>query len=484
MMSYSNKVIDAENIIIGSGAGGSTVFEQLASAGKDVILLEEGDWITNQDKSNSISLRIQKFYRNAGLYPVVGIPSIAYGEGVAVGGSTEINGGLFWPPPKEVLNIWRKGGLFSEYSEEELTAQFAAIEKDLNVVSEQETQFDIPSKLLSSGGLRFDLSPIPARRAVKGCLKRNECAAGCLSGAKQSMSMTYIPKGLSLGGRLYTNNKVISIKHSLNGYIVLTKNPISKKFSQYQSKNIFLAGGALNSPSLLSTYLNKPIHTQLGLHLNLKIIVRFNRATNPELGTIFTHQIQDYLEEGLLFMASNFKPEFLGIAISSASKKTRLEIIDSYQNLALYTVQIRPSNFGNLYTWKNFKLPLYNLSLIDYKKIKLGIRKICELLFVSGAEKVWLPFGNLYSASNLDDVDLALEICKSRDLQLSSVHAMSTLPVASNTRNFFDNYGRFKMDHSLKIADASGLPSLVGESPQGAIMLFAKHVARSIDVKN
>lgn len=484
MFQYSSTAIEADNIIIGSGAGGSTTFERLAASGEDVILLEEGDWMTKEDKSNEICLRIQKWYRNAGLYPIAGIPPVAYGEGVAVGGSTEINGGLIWPPPKQVLTEWRKGGLFAEYSEVELLSQFARIEKDLNVISERETQFDIASNLLSSGGLHYGLSPIPARRAVSECLKKNECAAGCYLGAKQSMSMTYIPKGLSLGGRLYPNNKVVSINKSGKGYQVITKNSITKNFLQYKSRNIFLAGGALNSPSLLSMYVNKPIHTQLGLHLNLKIIVRFKHATYPELGTIFTHQIQDYLEDGLLFMASNFKPAFLGIALSSASKETRQEIIESYQNLALYTVQIRPSSLGHLYTWNNFKLPFFKLASADYKKIKLGIRKICELLFVSGAEKVWLPFGSLHSATNYDEVNFVLNSYKAKDIQLSSVHAMSTLPVGAAAKNFFDNYGRFKMDHTLRISDASGLPSLVGESPQGSIMLFAEHVARYNDVKS
>jgi hypothetical protein len=119
------------------------------------------------------------------------------------------------------------------------------------------------------------------------------------------------------------------------------------------------------------------------------------------------------------------------------------------------------------------------LSKEDSEKIKRGIKIICDLLFASGAEKIWLPIDNLTPTENIKSLEDVLDTVKIKSWQLSTVHAMSSLPVGDKSTSFFDNSGRFKANPCIKISDASGLPSLVGESPQGAIMLFANHVSRS-----
>ena len=59
------KIIDEENVIIGSGAGGSTVAFELLKKGKKSILLEEGPDVTNYDNSN-IGKSIVNLYKNNG----------------------------------------------------------------------------------------------------------------------------------------------------------------------------------------------------------------------------------------------------------------------------------------------------------------------------------------------------------------------------------------------------------------------------------
>ena len=45
-------------------------------------------------------------YRDGGLTPFLGNPAIGFGEGVALGGSTVVNGGLLWRTPEFILSEW------------------------------------------------------------------------------------------------------------------------------------------------------------------------------------------------------------------------------------------------------------------------------------------------------------------------------------------------------------------------------------------
>ena len=101
------KSITCEYLIIGSGAGGATAALDLCNAGKDVVILEEGDKYSDYKFANP-SERIFELYRNSGITPILGSPDIAFAEGCLWGGTTEINGGVFWRTPPSVLQDWKK----------------------------------------------------------------------------------------------------------------------------------------------------------------------------------------------------------------------------------------------------------------------------------------------------------------------------------------------------------------------------------------
>ena len=107
---FKQKVITAENVIIGSGAGGSTTSYELLKIGKDSLILEEGPAIDFNEKTN-VGNKIAKLYKNNGatpLYSFNGGPLIGYGQGSCVGGSTFINAGYFSSTPSWIFDKWKK----------------------------------------------------------------------------------------------------------------------------------------------------------------------------------------------------------------------------------------------------------------------------------------------------------------------------------------------------------------------------------------
>ena len=92
-------------VIVGSGAGGATVAAELAEAGVDVIVIEEGGYHPTESFTTGTGRALRTLYRDAGGGMAVGRPSVLYTEGRCVGGSTVVNGGMSWRTPDRVL--WR-----------------------------------------------------------------------------------------------------------------------------------------------------------------------------------------------------------------------------------------------------------------------------------------------------------------------------------------------------------------------------------------
>ena len=97
----------ADVLVIGSGAGGATTAALLAEAGRDVLVVDEGEWV-EQGSVVPFSLeQMDRQYRAGGVTVALGLPSVAYTEGRCAGGGTEVNSGLYKRPPEDVLMRWR-----------------------------------------------------------------------------------------------------------------------------------------------------------------------------------------------------------------------------------------------------------------------------------------------------------------------------------------------------------------------------------------
>lgn len=101
------KQYHVDNLVIGSGPGGSITGALLAEAGHEVMIIEEGQHLALEScPPFSIEEMAQK-YRNKGLTVGMGAPKVAYVEGAVAGGGSEINSGLYHRTPSDVLTRWQ-----------------------------------------------------------------------------------------------------------------------------------------------------------------------------------------------------------------------------------------------------------------------------------------------------------------------------------------------------------------------------------------
>ena len=93
-------------VIVGSGAGGATMAAELADAGIDVVMVEEGGYHPTGSFTAQTGRALRTLYRDAGAGVALGRPPVLFSEGRCVGGSTVVNGGMSWRTPARVLQRW------------------------------------------------------------------------------------------------------------------------------------------------------------------------------------------------------------------------------------------------------------------------------------------------------------------------------------------------------------------------------------------
>ena len=75
---HGDTVLDCDVLVIGSGAGGATVAAELAEAGYDVVILEEGSYYATRDFTADTSGMIRQLYRDGGATMALGSPPIMF----------------------------------------------------------------------------------------------------------------------------------------------------------------------------------------------------------------------------------------------------------------------------------------------------------------------------------------------------------------------------------------------------------------------
>ena len=124
--------LEAEVCVVGSGAGGAVTACELAAAGFDVLLVEQGA----HHESSSFSARpfemMKTLYADLGMSAALGRPGVALPYGRCLGGTTVVNSGTCFRTPDRVLIDWQKR-LEVPISPAEMRPIFQRVEEAIHV---------------------------------------------------------------------------------------------------------------------------------------------------------------------------------------------------------------------------------------------------------------------------------------------------------------------------------------------------------------
>ena len=477
----------AEFLVVGSGAGGSVSALELARAGRDVLVLEEGQEHPLESYGQESARALRLLYRQGGMSPIVGSVPIGFAEGRCLGGSTEVNSGFWHRTPPEMLLRWKAQFDFDGGAESELEPHFAAAERALGVALS--TGPRPPTTEVFGRGIRamgWAYHEVP--RAAPGCRNSNRCASGCRAGKKQGMTRGFIPEARRHGARFMTNTKALRLVHRsgrVTGVSVSHKRPDGTDESALiEADHVIVCGGPTQTPALLlRSGIARNVGRSLRIHPYLKVAAEFAVPVAAAEHALPLLQVREFWPD-IALGGAYFSRGQVALTLSENWPDNR-ELMEASDRMAHYYVAVRGTGRGSVrpgfLRGESTNLS-YELSSVDLRNLSSGLARLATLLLAGGARAV---YPSVYGISRIVDERGAVrwldETLPRRALSLVTVHAFSSCPAGERRdRCAVDSYGKVFGFSNLFVNDASMIPDSPGVNPQGTVMALAARNAQRL----
>jgi choline dehydrogenase-like flavoprotein len=483
--------LDCGAVIIGSGAGGATAAAELAEAGVDVILLEEGGYHPTESFTAEIGRALRTLYRDGGGGMTLGRPSVLYAEGRCVGGSTVINGGMSWRTPARVLDRWAAQEGLPEISEHDLDPYFARAESRLSVGTQDPETIGRDSALFRAGAQARGWNVVANRRNQLHCAGTNSCNSGCPTGAKRSMLVTSVPRALSLGARLVADCRVERINRSgklvsgVTGYIARPGGHRGPAIT-VRAPVVIVAGGAIQTPALLMRSGLKSASGQLGrnlaLHPNAVVTGFFDIDVTGWHGVHQAFQVREFIDDGLVLTAQNLPPTMLAGILPAWGAELGALMAD-YNRIVTAGPLVQDTGTGRIRNVPGLGPQVtYRLTDRDAARAVRGVELTAQALFAAGARRVLLPFDGAPAVGSPGELaNLLTRPVPKRSIQLYSIHLMGTARMSGDPRRgVVGSFGEFHGVPGLFVSDASLFPGPIGINPMETVIALAMRNARRL----
>ncbi|HAJ41346.1 MAG TPA: GMC family oxidoreductase, partial [Alcanivorax sp.] len=202
--------LDADVVIVGSGAGGAVAGYELARRGKKVVILEAGPYVPSKDFTERFPESLETLYQDHGGQTNKSGDLLVL-QGACVGGSTVVNGCVCFRTPDFILQDWQRDFGLSDLTAEELAPYFDRVEKNLSIEENKEHEIARHGQLIRAGANKLGWSVKPFKRNIRECALTGHCLSGCKTERKQSMLVSYLPWATAHGARIYADTRVTEV---------------------------------------------------------------------------------------------------------------------------------------------------------------------------------------------------------------------------------------------------------------------------------
>ena len=186
--------LEADVVVVGSGAGGGVVAARLAGAGLSVLVLEAGPFIAEADLPRGEAAAFRDLYLDRGTTSTVDL-GITILAGAGVGGGTAINWTTSLAPPDWVRAEWATEHGVAGFDGPEADADLARLARELDL--QPPTIVPPKDQLILDGAAALGWEAARNLRNAGPCTDCGACGFGCPYGNKRAG-----PRGhLAAGGR-------------------------------------------------------------------------------------------------------------------------------------------------------------------------------------------------------------------------------------------------------------------------------------------
>jgi choline dehydrogenase-like flavoprotein len=176
--------LEADVVIVGSGAAGAILAYRLAEAGRDVVVLERGPHIRPWQITEDEMEMFAKLYKDGALQFSRDF-AFQVAQGQCVGGSTTVNNAVCIEPSDQTKEEWQ--GLVPDLDLDQLNEAFDEVRRLLHVDVQPNDVRTLAATELTAGLAASGRAAEPVQANIAGCFGCGYCNSGCPYGKKLSM---------------------------------------------------------------------------------------------------------------------------------------------------------------------------------------------------------------------------------------------------------------------------------------------------------
>ncbi|MEZ4337936.1 MAG: GMC family oxidoreductase [Sandaracinaceae bacterium] len=489
--------LDADVVVVGSGAGGMVAATILAESGLDVLILEEGKHVpANVHGKMRQTQSLRHVWREGAMTLAIGVgntPGVNVTMGTGVGGSSLVTGGVCLRVPEGILAPWSRALGLTELTPEGMDPYYREVEEAVHVEEVPVEMQSRSTQLFGIGAAKLGHPIRPIGRNTKGCHGCGRCNFGCPEQAKMSVDLAYLPRFLAAGGRIWSDCLVDSIVHRAgraSGVRGRLKNgPLGKKGDRVEvrARVVLVACGGIHSPVLLSASGLAPLGSQVGrnmtLHPGFRVFASFDEPVRGWRGALQS-AYTDAFEHDHVTLMSLFIPGSVIAATMPGAGPALMARAKQLPHIAMFGAMVHDEGPGQV--WRNpfgrEPIVTYRMSPTDRRAMFRGIRLLGETFFAAGARELYVPVLGLDGPMTADEFRrFELEKVPGRRIECSSQHPLGSIQMgATASASGVDPDGKLWDTDNVFVCDGSVIPTSLGVNPQLTIMAMATRIAQKL----
>ena len=504
--------LEADVVVVGSGAGGGVIAAALARAGRSVVVLEAGPFSDEAAMPRAELDGFDRHYLNHGL-TTTWDGSITMLAGTGVGGGTLVNWTTCIAAPEDVRSDWETEHGLDGMTGDAWTSEVAALESELGVA--ESTHIPPKDAILLRGARALGWEAAPTRRNADACGDCGSCGFGCPRGTKRSGIRVHLADATAAGARLLADATVTRVV--LEGgravgveALVNVADDGAPRRLVVRAPTVVVAAGALRTPALLLA--SGLEHPHIGRHLRLHpvpvVAGRFSELVEMWRGTLQAARSLEFSarvpgRNGYVIESAPGHPGLLALALPWEGTAAHAAVMGRMDHLSPLIAVTRDGGEGRVRLTKSGGVRLdYNLDATGIATLRHALVSMARLMRAAGADEIvavgsppaWYRSGSPAAADTdgrrFASYEAALEafdLAPNRG-GVFSAHQMGSARMGADPRTHpVDLAGRVRGSDrddrpvpGLYVGDGSLFPTGIGVNPMITVMALARRVARGI----
>lgn len=492
------KDVGYDIVIVGSGAGGGTVAQELApmcTDGVRIVVLEKGPRLRDDEfTGREIEMAEVLYDEGGGFLTADGSMTLAMGTGY--GGSTIVYTGTSLIAPERVIRRWNVPGL--DFDEVRRRSEKYIDQNNVHLLADD--LINDNNKLFVRGcrrlGYRVEQFPVN----VAGCKGSSLCNLGCPNAAKQGTNRVQLPRAEKAGVEVVTDCEVLRIEdRAVVARIEAHPSGRPGEPSQWEagvyrirSRLVILCAGAVNTPALL---LRSQIPTPSPLvghgftcHPALILVAEQAQAITNFVGHPKSFYLDQFAQQdGFVLETCMYFPFTTAKSLSGFGAQ-HAGFMRAFPRLQMILVlAIDHANADN-----RVRIDRRGRPVVDYRftpevrrALAKGTLTSARIFFAAGARRVHVPMAATptVEAEEAERIESIVDEGRIRpgSVTITAAHLQGGCGMGSAAGDSVtDTHGQVHGVPWLFVADASLFPDAVEINPYLTIMALADRVAEGI----